>query len=430
MRILPDYLSDGRNFPNFRHFIATPPPQPVGGKIMKRLETDVLVVGAGPGGSMAAKFAARGGARVLLIEKRQEIGSPVRCAEGVALNWMKECDVALDPRWVACTPQGARLFGPNGTCALVSAERAGNHVGVVVERTLFDKALAQQAAEAGARILLKTYASSMIMTRDAVGGIAGKTMGEDIEIRAKITIAADGYESQIARWSGLDTSLKPNDIISAIQYRLCNVQNDDRYCDFYVGSCAPGGYLWSFPKGPGVANVGIGIPATKLHEPGQVKTYLDRWIAQHPAYANGQILEMVAGGVSLNKPLPKTTMDGMMLVGDAARVINPVTGGGIVHACITGKLAGEIAAEAIHQEDFSEKFLRKYEKAWRDRFEKRLKRNWLVKEKIHALEDDDFNRIVDTLAEEKPEINTVSLLMALARKHPALVARFSSLIWS
>jgi digeranylgeranylglycerophospholipid reductase len=111
-------------------------------------------------------------------------------------------------------------------------------------------------------------------------------------------------------------------------------------------------------------------------------------------------------------------------------VINPLTGGGIVHACITGKLAGEIAAEAIRQENFSESFLRKYEKAWRDRLEKRLKRNWLVKEKLHAFEDGDFNRIVETVAEEKPSINTLSLLLALTKKHPDLVARFSNLLWS
>jgi digeranylgeranylglycerophospholipid reductase len=397
---------------------------------MKRMETDVLVIGAGPSGSMAAKFAARGGARTLLIEKRQEIGSPVRCAEGVALNWMKECDVVLDSKWVACTPQGARLFAPNGAVALVTAERAGDEVGVVVERTLFDKALAQQAAEAGTHIRLKTSASNTIMQNGAVCGITGKMMGEDIEIRSQVTIAADGFESQVARWSGLDTSLKPNDIISALQYRLCNIQNDDRYCDFYVGSCAPGGYIWSFPKGHGIANVGIGIPATKLSAPSQVKTYLDRWISEHPEYADGQILEIVAGGVSINKPLSQTTADGLMLAGDAARVINPLTGGGIVHACITGKLAGEIAASAIRQGNSSKSFLGKYEKAWRDRFEKRLKRNWLVKEKLHAFDDNDFNRIVETVAEENPSISTLSLLMALTRKHPDLVARFSSLLWS
>ena len=78
-------------------------------KNMKTLETDILVVGGGPGGSTAARLAARAGARTLLIEKRQEIGSPVRCAEAMAKGWMQECEVPLEPGWVVCHPEGARI---------------------------------------------------------------------------------------------------------------------------------------------------------------------------------------------------------------------------------------------------------------------------------------------------------------------------------
>lgn len=397
---------------------------------MKSIETDVLVVGGGPGGAMAARFAARGGARTLLIEKKQAIGSPLRCAEGIAERWMEECDVQRDPGWISCTPQAARIFAPNGASAVVTPEKGGADVGLVVERALFDKALARHAAEAGARILLKTYATGVLLQEGRIGGILGTSMGQAIEIHAGITIAADGYESQVARWSGLNTSLEPSDIVSAFQYRLSNIRNDARYCDFYLGSCAPGGYIWSFPKGPGVANVGIGMPASQLRAPGQIKDYLDRWIAAHPAYAQGQALEMAAGGVSTNKPLPQTVAAGLMLVGDAARLVNPLTGGGIVNACITGKLAGETAADAISHGDCSELFLQKYERAWRERMEKRFKRNWLAKNKLHKLNDDAFNRIIEALAEAKPTASPLSLLTALVKKHPALVSDFMELLWT
>jgi digeranylgeranylglycerophospholipid reductase len=379
---------------------------------------------------MAAEFAACGGARTLLIEKRQEIGSPLRCAEGISESWMQECHIRRDPAWISWIPEAARIFAPNGKSALLAPERAGDEVGIVVERALFDKALARRAAEAGARILLKTSATGMIAQNGVICGVTGRSMGEEIEIRAGITIAADGYESQVGRWSGLDTSLEPADIISAFQYRLCNVRNDSRYCDFYLGSCAPGGYIWSFPKGPGVANVGIGVPASILHEPGQVKDYLDRWIAAQPAYAEGQALEMVAGGVSTNKPLSKTVAAGLMLVGDAARLVNPLTGGGIANACISGKLAGETAAAAVRLGRFDEQILQKYESAWRDRMEKRLRRNWLAKTKLYALDDEAFNRIIETWAEAKPNASSLSLLTALAKKHPDLVADFVDLLWA
>ena len=397
---------------------------------MTAIETDVLVVGAGPGGSMAARFAARNGARTLLIEKRQEIGSPVRCAEGIGASWMEECEVSLDPGWVACAPEGARIFAPDGNFAVVSSGHVGDEVGLVVERTLFDKALARLAAEAGAQIMLRTHASGVIVTDGIVRGISGSSMGEEIEIRAAVTIAADGFESQVARWAGMDTGLESCDIVSTFQYRLCNIECDPAYCDFYVGSSAPGGYIWVFPKGPGVANVGIGVAALQLHDPGQTKATLDRWIAGKPEFSRGQALDMVAGAVSKNKPLEEMVSAGFMLVGDAARLIDPLTGGGIVNACISGKLAGETAAESVKRGDNGRRFLRKYERAWQDRMYKKHLRNWKAKQKFDALDDDAFNGIIRTLSEARPHANTLSMLYALVKKHPALVADFLDLLWT
>jgi len=397
---------------------------------VKRIETDVLVVGAGPGGSMAAKFAARNGARTLMIEKRQEIGSPVRCAEGISKDWMAECDVTLDPSWVACTPEGARIFSPNGTCAFVGAERAGNEVGIVLERHLFDKALARDAAEAGTEIMLKTHAGDLLRSNGTIEGVVGKSMDKDIEIRAKIVIGADGFESQVGRWAGIRTNIKARDVDATIQYRLCNIDCDPRYCDFYVGSCSPGGYIWIFPKGDGVANVGIGVQLSLLRDKAEIKGYLDRWIATQPGLSQGQALEIVGGAVSTNKPLAQTVTDGIMLVGDAARLIDPLTGGGIVNACISGKLAGEIAAQAVRKDNCSAKFLQKYEKAWRKPLEKKLLRNWMAKEKVAQLDDATFDSIVGTLAKVGTKANTLSLLMAIGKKHPKLVADFAELMFA
>jgi len=379
---------------------------------------------------MAAKFAALKGARTLLIEKRQEIGSPVRCAEGIAAGWMEECDVLPDPGWIACRPEGARIFAPDGACAVVSSGHAGDEVGLVVERTLFDKALAQHAAEAGAKILLKTYASGVIMADGRVCGISGKSMGEEIEVHAKVTIAADGFESQMGRWAGLDTGLDSCDILSTFQYRLCNIECNTAYCDFYLGSCAPGGYIWVFPKGPGSANVGIGVAAPQLKDPGQVKDTLDRWIASKPELAGGQALDMIAGAVSTGKPPSSMVSSGFMLVGDSARLINPLTGGGIVNACISGKLAGETAADSVGSGDSGKEFLEKYERAWRNRMQKSHLRNWKARQKYIKLDDNTFNKIVRTLAEAKPHANSLSLLFALAKKHPKLVADFVDMLWT
>jgi len=395
---------------------------------VKTIETDVLVVGAGPGGSIAAKFAAQNGMRTLLIEKRQEIGSPVRCAEGISTHWLSECGIEADPRWISTSPEAARVFSPDGRCFMMRADRAGNEVGIVIERQLFDKALAADAGRAGAQILLKTSATDVIRDNGAVSGVVAKSFGDDIEIRARITIGADGFESQVGRWAGIHTGLKANDVVTTFQYLLTNVDCDPRYCDFYIGSCVPGGYIWIFPKGRDTANVGLGVQLTKLKGKAEAKGYLDRWIASQPKYAKGKPLAMIAGAVSTNKPLPKTVTDGLMLVGDAARLIDPLTGGGIMNACTSGKMAGEIAAQAVNKGNVSEKFLQRYEKAWRKRLAKHLERNWMAKEKSSGFDDDTINSIIAAISDVDMNASTLSLLTAIGKKHPKLVAEFAHML--
>ncbi len=126
---------------------------------MSSYQYDVVVVGAGPAGSMTARFAAAGGCRTLLIEKRQEIGSPVRCGEGLARHFVEDTKLPFDQKWVGREVKGAKIFSPNGTELTIEEAHAGNEVGIVLERDAFDKAVAKEAARAGADIWLKTTAT-------------------------------------------------------------------------------------------------------------------------------------------------------------------------------------------------------------------------------------------------------------------------------
>src|SRR5208337_337925 len=111
-------------------------------------EYDVIVVGAGPAGSIAARTAAEHGLDVLLIEKRQEIGDPVRCAEGTGKEGLAQF-MDLDPRWICAEVTGARIYAPNGMCIELSEKLAGKEVGFVLERKIFDRSVAKTAAKAG-----------------------------------------------------------------------------------------------------------------------------------------------------------------------------------------------------------------------------------------------------------------------------------------
>jgi digeranylgeranylglycerophospholipid reductase len=391
-------------------------------------KTDVLVIGAGPAGSMTAKWAAKRGASVLMIEKRQEIGSPVRCGEGMSKEWLTE--VGIRPgKWINVEVEGARIFAPNEKCFEINEKHAGNEVGYVVERDGFDKALAIDAANAGTEILLKTAAVDLLKDHGHIVGAKVKQGGESFEIRAPVTIAADGFESQVGRWAGIPTNIALRDMDSCLQYRMTNVDCDTRYCDFYLGKVAPGGYVWIFPKEEGLANVGIGVQLSQIKSPAEAKSYLDRWIDHHPAYSKGKKIDVVGGGVSISAPLKQTVADGIMIVGDAARMIDPLTGGGIANGCIAGKICGDVAAEAAQLGTPTKEFFQRYEKGWRARFEEKLYRNWLAKEKLVSLSDETFDKIIDALQGVRLEkLNVHNILKAVHDKYPEVTKEFEAFL--
>jgi digeranylgeranylglycerophospholipid reductase len=395
---------------------------------MPDLKTDVLVIGAGPAGSMAAKWAAKSGARVLMIEKRQEIGSPVRCGEGMSKDWLRDVGVTPGP-WINVEVEGARIYSPSEKVFEINEKHAGNEVGYVVERDGFDKALAIDAANAGVEIKLKTAALGLLKEHGRVVGAKVKEFGQTYEVRAPVTVGADGFESQVGRWAGIPTNIATRDMDTCLQYRMTAVDCDVRYCDFYLGKVAPGGYVWIFPKGPGLANVGIGVQVSQVANPADARTYLDRWIEHHPGYAKGKKIDMVGGGVSISPPLKQTVADGIMLVGDAARMIDPLTGGGIANGCIAGKICGEVAAEAARTGDASKEFFQRYEKGWRARLEEKLYRNWLAKEKLVSLSDETFDKVIDALQDVRlQKLSVHNILKAVRDKYPEVTKEFEAFL--
>jgi len=394
-----------------------------------KTDYDIIVVGAGPAGSVTACHAARKGARVLMIEKRQEIGASLRCAEGISREGLAKSKIVVDRIWVSAEISGAKLVSPCGNSLRLNERNAGNEVGLVLNRHLFDKALAADAARAGTEIKLKTSATGLIKKGGVVGGVIGTSYGEPFKATAKCVVGADGYESQVGRWGGLDTTLKASDITSCFQYRMTNLKVEPNFCEFLLGSVAPGGYAWIFPKGGDTANVGLGVLGSRLKKKGEVKAYLDKFIKNDERLKHGQPLEALAAAVSVSPPVEKSVTDGLLLVGDAARVIDPITGGGIANSCIQGVYAGQVLGECAEAGDFSDAALQRYEKLWRDELENKLWRNWMVKEKLITLSDKTLDDIVKVLSDsDLKSMSVYSLLAALKEKLPDLVKEFEQFI--
>jgi len=376
---------------------------------------DVVVIGAGPAGSVTARFAAENGASVLMLERDREAGIPVRCAEGVSHGGIVPF-IEIDERWIAARIEIAKLHSPNGETAIMR----NNGLGYVLERRIFDTALCDLAAEKGAEFITKADALDLVWEDGKIIGVKFKYMGEIKTVKCDIVIGADGVESRVGRWAGIKTDVRLEDIDTGVQYTLSGIEVDETACEFYFGTkVSPGGYIWIFPKSKTTANVGIGIAGHYSHEKGP-KEYLDEFVEK--TFPNAKINYTVYGGIPTAATLKEIVKNNIMLVGDAARQVNPITGGGIVQAMIAAQIAGEVAAEAVKAKRFDAKFLKKYSKRWDKKLGDTQKVIFKMKEKFMKLTDERFNGIVDFCQRiPKDKFSLKALFSEAAKGDPKLI---------
>jgi digeranylgeranylglycerophospholipid reductase len=357
---------------------------------------DIVVIGAGPAGSSAAMTAAKAGLRVLMVEKRAEIGSPKRCGEGLSKSALERMGLQKEDVWVCRTILGASAYVPNGK--KITVDYKGPE-GWVIERKLFDKWLARKAVQAGARVLAKTDAVSLLKSGGRVSGVTLESSGKRWDVRAKIIIAADGVESKMAREAGIDTTLRLVDVASGVQFEMAGVDIDPDRIELYFGNeIAPAGYAWIFPKGKNEANVGIGV-----RKPWAKKTaleYLNDFVQSRPGLKKGSVVEVNGGGVPVGALMENMVADNFMIVGDAAHQVNPIHGGGIGESFVAGRIASQVAAQAIRKGDTSKKALSEYNKIWWKERGEKLNRLVRLREVTESLKDEELNWLAGYLTGE------------------------------
>ena len=377
---------------------------------------DVVVVGGGPAGSMAAWEAAKGGVSVCMLEKDRDIGYPVRCGEAAGESGLRQF-VEIEDSWIAEKITSVKIVSPNLTS--VDIDFAAE-TGYILNRRIFDYDLSRYAANAGAEVYTKAYVKNVLANNGEVNGVVLDYLGEEKQIQAKIVIGADGLTSRVGRWAGLKTLVRMKDMESAVQYSVANVDIEPNKMIMYVGmNHAPGGYIWVFRKGKKFANIGIGISG-KYSKYKSAQKYLDEFMERE--YPDAAILTTMCGGVPCAKPMEKPVADGIMLVGDAAHQINPMTGGGIVAGMKGGWIAGQVAAEAIKKNDCSEDSLLEYPKRMRKDFGKNHERFYKIKEVTEKLTNEELDSIAEKVLSIPHNKRTLtSVFKAAVFKKPTLI---------
>ena len=378
---------------------------------------DVLIVGGGPAGLIAARELGRRdpALRVLLIERDAAIGTPVRCGEGVGSAGLAEFIDPAGAPWVSRRISKVIFWAPDGTEVHV----AEGDVGYILDRTKFEPALASQAIEAGAEIRVGTEATGL---REEESGwrVSVRSERGDSVVLARLVIAADGVEGMTARWAGLDTRVPSKDMESCAQYVVSGIDFDPDAIYLHFGNgIAPGGYAWIFPKGVGIANVGLGVVALRANGV-SARDYLDRYVAKH--FPGGTVTSRTVGGVIVHPTIKRTVTDGLIVCGDAAHMINPLSGGGIVNAMKAGRLAARTAADALAARDTSAARLQPYHAAWMSLLGDDHVRFHRVKEALGKLDDTFFDTLARNVNRIAPEKRTLGRIFASALvRQPALL---------
>jgi len=393
------------------------------------MEYDVVVVGAGPVGSIAARYAALNGAKVLLLEEHPSIGSPVGCTGLLSTSAVAECELKPSDDFVFNSVRGAFVHAPDGQCLPIDGKQTKAYV---VSRKNFDRKLAVMAVEEGVELSLRTRAVGLERVSAKVD--SGREENSHVKLRVlrggrsetictSVVIGADGVKSRIGSYAGLE---KPARVLPGIQIEAPYASDDVDFVELFPGSSAPGFFAWTVPVNENISRIALalepGFACKNNSEECSPLSYLEKFLRTNPhikARYSGGMLDFVVGGIPIG-PQEKTVTDGVLLVGDAAGQAKPTSGGGVYTGAFAAKIAGKVAAEAALEGDSSAKRLSEYDLVWRKGLGKELEIGMKIHNYMGKLEDRQLNDLIGSL-------NSTSILNTITdygdMDHPSILMR-------
>ncbi|MGD6807968.1 MAG: geranylgeranyl reductase family protein [Candidatus Bathyarchaeia archaeon] len=360
---------------------------------------DVVVVGAGTAGCLAAKTVAEKGLKVCIVEKKPkaEIGEKI-CGDALGDHHLKTLGLEKPTGGeLEAKIDGIKIYSPDENTIFTIADK--DFVGHILNRRLFGQWLLKKATDAGAQLQDNMNFRGPIIEKGAVVGINAKNMktGKVSEIRAKVTVDATGYfamvRKQLPAEMGIDRELDNADVEACYREirQLKQETEDTRFCGIYLNQKAsPGGYVWIFPKGNARVNVGIGTCMRPTGYPNP-KEQLYKTAFSKPMFNGSTVITGGAWFDPVRRPLDNMVSNGVVLVGDAASLVNPIHGGGIGPSMLSGFYAGQQIVEALGKGEPTKEALWGYNKKYINTYGKKQGTLDIFKIFLLSCSDEDLN---------------------------------------
>ena len=393
---------------------------------MEEFYFDIVIVGAGPAGSSAAYEAAKNGVSVALLEKESVVAETVRTS---GVTWVKDAQNFGIPEKCYNPIKNYSFCSPSNTVTI--SDDVAKAAVLDVRKTY--RHLAEQAQESGAELFVDTNVTDVITDEQKrPTGVIAKSTGREIQFNAKVVIDCSGFQTVVGKMLGLVTQWERFGAGAEYEVRAENV--DDETWWLMVGQkYSPAGYAWIFPVGGNIVRVGVGIgkPESDVDPTERLNVLMEN--KEGPIKDLGEItkIEFHYGLIPNDGLSRKTVYDNLILVGDSAGQANPLVLEGIRYAIRFGRVAGQIASDAIKNNDTSENSLRPYETYWKKAIESKINSASKVQSRWIGLSDEQWDKELDVISELSPDefldfIRAdfgISKIVRLATHHPKLAVR-------
>ncbi|MCK4424856.1 NAD(P)/FAD-dependent oxidoreductase [Candidatus Bathyarchaeota archaeon] len=328
---------------------------------------DVIVVGAGTAGCLAAKTTAEAGLKVCLMERKKskEIGEKI-CGDAFGEHHLRTIGLEKPQgNELERRIEGIKIYSPD--LETVFTVRSEDYVGYMLNRRLFGQWLLKKALDEGAVLLDSAQCQEPIIEKGSVTGVLAKNLktGENVRLMAKVIVDASGFLAVVRRKlpkeMGIENKVANGDVEACYREirQLKREAENAEYCEIYLNQkVTPGGYTWIFPKGGAKVNAGLGVSMRgKFPNP---KNQLYEHVLTKPIFDGSLLLSGGAWYDPTRKPLDTMVGNGVAILGDAAFLANPIHGGGIGPSMLSGYLSGKTIVEALERGDVSQRSLWPY----------------------------------------------------------------------